>query len=99
LDVHVKRKQGHLTLISVESQRVFSGRVRLLAMFRVGLDTQTKVDKSVTQECHLEPVWRHNEAILNKRYFQHKVPKRSNTSRLLQVSEEAEWKATLMKHC
>ena len=46
----------------------------------------------------MEPFWQGNEVILNKGYFQHKMFNRSNASGLLQVSEETEWKATLMKH-
>lgn len=51
------------------------------------------IDKLVPLECSLEPFWRGNEVILNKGYFQHKMFNRSNASRLLQVSEETEWKA------
>jgi len=47
----------------------------------------------------MEPFWQDNEVILNKGYFQHKMFNRSNVPGLLQVSEETEWKATLMKHC
>lgn len=66
------------------------------------MDTHTKLEirsKLVALECYLEPFWRCNEAVLNKGYFQHKMLNRSNASGLLQVSEEAEWKATLMKRC
>lgn len=76
------------------------GWIRFPAMFKgVEMDTYSKLDKLTTLECYSEPFWRHNEIILNKGYFQHKVLTRSNTCRLLQVSEEAEWKAMLMKHC
>lgn len=68
----------------------------------MAIDTYTTLeftDKLGTLEFYLEPFWRYNEAILNEGYCQHKMLDRSNAFGLLQVSEEAKSKATLMKHC